>query len=352
MSGHAIARLVRPCSNPAPSGHPAHGEAPDWRSPPTPPAPPESYLERSRVPGWPGERDPRGNSVRGRGASATTASGRRLRVRNPCSFRRTPRKRESLTANAGQEYYNPDRRSNTPPRSLSPATREQTSPSRRRLPTKRGSPQMGRGPCHAGRPAKSQPPSASAIGAASHGREFIRRDPALFAPFPRRSLRDPFALRTLAVPAAPCVFSPAASIDPDLLAVADRIGRIGDDALVLAQAAGDFDLRSEVARDPHLLQLDTVVKPDRRHLRRVVAKQQRAGGQRDRIRDRAELRNGLGRTRPGQGPVVVVGDEFDEQRARFRVDRVRGRRDRRVERAIGIFGQASVAFMPSFSAAA
>ena len=41
----------------------------------------------------------------------------------------------------------------------------------------------------------------------------------------------------------------------------------------------------------------------------------------------------------GERAVFVVGDEFDQQRARFLVDRVRGRPDRRVERAIGILGQ-------------
>src|SRR6185437_502950 len=62
--------------------------------------------------------------------------------------------------------------------------------------------------------------------------------------------------------------------DPDLLAVADRIGRIGDDALVAAQAASDLDLGSEVARDPDLLEQDPVVNPDRRDLRSAVAKQE------------------------------------------------------------------------------
>src|SRR5271157_2989899 len=84
---------------------------------------------------------------------------------------------------------------------------------------------------------------------------------------PLRPLRSGRPLRLL----------PSGFHDPDLLAVADRIGRIGDDALVLAQAASDFDLRSEVARDMHFLEGDTVVKPEGRDLRRVVAKQQSAG---------------------------------------------------------------------------
>src|SRR5580700_5098318 len=113
----------RPLRSPRPRA------APDRRSPLTPPAPPESDLKRSRDPGWPGERDPRGNPVWGHGASATTASGRRSPVRDPGSFRRTTRERESLTASAGRAYDNPDRQSNPPRRSLPPATLEQTTPS-------------------------------------------------------------------------------------------------------------------------------------------------------------------------------------------------------------------------------
>src|SRR6202042_3677380 len=49
--------------------------------------------------------------------------------------------------------------------------------------------------------------------------------------------------------------------DPNLLAVVDRIGRIGHDTLVLIDPAGDFNRRSEVAHNTHVLQGDTVIRP-------------------------------------------------------------------------------------------
>ena len=41
----------------------------------------------------------------------------------------------------------------------------------------------------------------------------------------------------------------------------------------------------------------------------------------------------------GERAILIVGEEFDQQRARFLVDRMRGRVDCGVEGAVGIFGQ-------------
>ena len=84
---------------------------------------------------------------------------------------------------------------------------------------------------------------------------------------------------------------------------------------------------------------DAVVKPDGRDLGRVVAKQQRVGGEGHcvwiRRNPKMDARERAWRKRA----VLVVGEELDQQRSRFLVDRVRGRIDRGVERAIGILGQ-------------
>src|SRR5216684_796060 len=50
--------------------------------------------------------------------------------------------------------------------------------------------------------------------------------------------------------------------DPDLLPVDDRIGRIGDHALLLAKPPGDFDLRPKVTQYTHLFESNAVVKRD------------------------------------------------------------------------------------------
>src|SRR5208282_5471744 len=115
-------------------------------------------------------------------------------------------------------------------------------------------------------------------------------------------------LRSL-LPGRPLRLLPSGFHDPDLLAVPDRIGRIGDDTLVLAQAAGDFDLRSEVARDMQFLEGDTVVKPDRRDLRRIVAKEQRAGGDPQRVRIGRDFKMDSRERTWGEKAVFVIGEE-------------------------------------------
>ena len=105
------------------------------------------------------------------------------------------------------------------------------------------------------------------------------------------------------------------------------------------KTAEDLDLRSEVACDTDFLERDTVVKPQRRDLQRVVAKQERARRQRHRVRVRRELEMHARERARGKLAFLVVSDQLDQQGARFLVYGVRGRHDRRLECAIGILGQ-------------
>src|ERR1700729_1949207 len=74
--------------------------------------------------------------------------------------------------------------------------------------------------------------------------------------------------------------------DPNLLAVADRIGRIGHDTLVLNDPAGDFNRGSEVAHNTYVLQDDTVIRPDCGDLRLGIAVEHRAGRNGESVRVR------------------------------------------------------------------
>src|ERR1700722_3676633 len=58
-------------------------------------------------------------------------------------------------------------------------------------------------------------------------------------------------------------FLPGGLHDADFLPVADRIGRVGHDALVLAKPPSDLNLRPEVAQYLHLLERNAVVNRDR-----------------------------------------------------------------------------------------
>ena len=179
----------------------------------------------------------------------------------------------------------------------------------------------------------------SAIGAASHGHDFIRRGPARFAPFPRRSLRDRGGPCAPCGPGGPCVFSPAASMT-----------RTSSPSPI--ESGGLATTRSSWRRPPvistsvprsrailHFLEGDTVVKPDRCDFHRVLAKQQSAGREPQRIRVGRDFKTDSGERARGKSAVLIVGDQFDQQRARFLVNSVRGRQNCRIELAIGVLGQ-------------
>ena len=93
---------------------------------------------------------------------------------------------------------------------------------------------------------------------------------------------------------------------------------------------GDLDLRPEVAQDPHLLEGNAVVKRDG-HLRCIVAKHDRARRNPERVRIRRNDEMHARERARSEQAVLIVGEELDQQRARFLVDRVRGRVDCRLE---------------------
>ena len=110
--------------------------------------------------------------------------------------------------------------------------------------------------------------------------------------------------------------------DPDLLTVVERVGRIGDNPLVLAEAAGDFDLCPEVARDMYFLEGDAVVNPDDCNLRGVVAIQQRASRDCQPLRVGRDFKMDSSEGAGSEEPSLVVGDQLDQQGARLLIDGV------------------------------
>src|ERR1700722_11648326 len=114
------------------------------------------------------------------------------------------------------------------------------------------------------------------------------------------------------------------SRDPDLLALVDRVGWVGDDARVVAESADNLDLGSEVARNADLLEDNPVVGPEDRDLGRIVAKQQRIGRKGHRVGIRRELKMHARECARGERAILIIREEFDQQRARFLVDRMRG----------------------------
>src|SRR5208337_1584165 len=134
--------------------------------------------------------------------------------------------------------------------------------------------------------------------------------------------------------------------EPDLLAVPDRFGRIGDDPFVHAQTSGDFDIGSKVASNTHLLHDDVIVNSEGRDLHGVVPKNKSIGRDRDRVRVGGKLKMYARKRARGEGAILVVGDQFDKQRPRFLVDRMRSRLNPRFELAIGYSGNWRIAVMP------
>src|SRR5262249_1327252 len=59
--------------------------------------------------------------------------------------------------------------------------------------------------------------------------------------------------------------------DPNLFALADRVGRVRDDPLVLSEAAREFNLGPEIARNVHLPETNAVVRTENGELYRAAA---------------------------------------------------------------------------------
>ena len=154
--------------------------------------------------------------------------------------------------------------------------------------------------------------------------------------FPSRIGRPPALPPRLCDP--PAATTSRTRRDPHLIALRDRFRRVGDDARVRRQSAGNLDFRPIVTRDMHLVKVNAVVRAHQRHLHRCDRETAERSPAASPHSDRAATGNALARRSPASTAVGVIGHQLDQQRARLGVDRVRGRVDRRFESAVGIFG--------------
>ena len=101
-----------------------------------------------------------------------------------------------------------------------------------------------------------------------------------------------------------------------------EFGRIGDDALVLIEPPGDFDLGSKVAHDTHIFQYYTVVRAHRSNPWLGIAIEHCARGNGENVGVRRDLKMDSRECARLKQSILVVGKQFDQQGARFLVDRV------------------------------